>query len=832
MDNNTTSELGSENISDRFSDEFSANGMSDAKKSAKPEAVIRKNKDFTDKFDIPLKTDEIKNYDISVSESDAADEIINETEKNADGDEIVTQAKHISTSRKPSQIIKNPADNIRYMQKKENQKEKKKFKSEFFAKNGSKPKNIYDEIKFMINNKETDGKKKFSLPDFSVIKENFRLKQEENKKRKRGNHRLNIEIKSTPDIDFFSMTFDELEDNPVEPVYVSDDILESIGQKKENNKSSADNIPEIHSHIEDYEKSEDAESMFSDMNDLQTTLHSRIIALLVLTVMSAYVVFANDLGLPIFSVLNSSVSPQGFIFIQLIMGIVALASSFKVILGGLKKIFKGKADCDSMTAVVMLSSLVSGIMMLTNTRLVEHGMLHIYITVGIASLLFNTIGKYLIVDRAICNFDFVSDDTKEKYAMFCIDDEDRAERITRDFIDDYPVVAASRKTDFLTDFLKYTYSTDIADKFCQYAVPVFMGISLLSALLLPVINLDKYSGSIMQACFSVFAMSMSLCSCFSLSLIVNLPLNSVAKEYSETSGLMLGYQSIEDFYDANVLIADTNMIFPEKTITLGGIKLFSETQIDEAIIDAGSIAIAGNSILSDMFMTIADGKKELFRNVESCVYEENLGLCGWINNKRILLGNRKLMTAHNIDKLTSETLEKEFNDKGYDVVYLAVSGNLSALFAINVTANPEVKYWLSEMAEYDFKIAIKNNDAIINTKKLSETFDVPEEYFKIIESRYNDDFNAETKAAPKTSASMAHDGDLSTMIKLISDSKNLRRNFVICLLMQCAAAIIGIIFSIIFICIDSVQYVNPTMIMIYNLAWTLLISILVKSRIF
>ena len=37
-------------------------------------------------------------------------------------------------------------------------------------------------------------------------------------KRKRGNHRLNIEIKSTPDIDFFSMTFDELEDNPVEPV--------------------------------------------------------------------------------------------------------------------------------------------------------------------------------------------------------------------------------------------------------------------------------------------------------------------------------------------------------------------------------------------------------------------------------------------------------------------------------------------------------------------------------------------------------------------------------------------------------------------------------------
>lgn len=817
MDKNSISEFGSENISDRFSDEFSGMDTADSAKSKKPEAVIRKNKDFTDKFDISLKTD-------------TAEKITAETESE---NENVTQAKDISTSSKPSQIIQNPENNIRYMQKKKkDKKEKKKFKSAFPEKNDDKPKNIYDEIKLMINNRETDTPKKFSLPDFNEIKESFLLKKEEHKKRKRGNHRLNIEIKSTPDIDFFSMTFDELEENPVEPVYVSDEILESIVQKTDNDKSSADNIPEMQSHIEDYEKPEDAESIFSDMNDLQTTLHSRIITLLVLTVMSVYVVFANNLGLPIFSVLNSSVSPQGFIFIQLIMGIVALASSFTVVLGGLKKIFKKKSDCDSMTAVVMLSSLIAGIMMLTNTRLVEQGLLHIYIPVGIASLLFNALGKYLIVDRAICNFCFVSDDTREKYAMFCIDDEDRAERLTRDCIDDYPVVAASRKTDFLADFLKYTYSTDIADKFCKYAVPIFMGISLLSALLLPVINLDKYSGSVLQACFSVFAMSMSLCSCFSLSLIVNLPLNSIAKEYSETSGLMLGYQSVEDFYDTNALIADTSMIFPEKTITLGGLKLYSETQIDEAIIDAGSIAIAGNSILSGMFMTIADGKKEIFRKVESCSYEENLGLCGWINNRRVLLGTRKLMSSHNIDKLPSETAEKEYTDKGYDVVYLSVSGNLSAMFAVNIRANPEIKYWLSEMAEYDVKIAVKNNDALINSEKLSEIFDIPAEYFKIIDSRYNDDFIAETKEAPKTSASMAHEGDLSTMIKLISDSKNLRKNFVACILIQCAAAIIGIIFSIIFICMDSVQDVNPTMIIAYNLAWTLLISFFVKSRIF
>ena len=741
-----------------------------------PEAVQKRNREFTDKFDIPIIADSEKQTD--------------------DEDTAVTQAKDISTGDKPSKIIKNPENNIRYM-KKEAENNKKLLKAEFLSGKNSSGSSVLSKI--------------------SEISEAVKLKKENHRRRKRGSQRLDIEIKSTPDTDFFSMTFDELKTFP------KDD---------ENKKSSADNIPEIKSHIEDYEKPEDSDSIFHDIQELKASLHTRIITLVILSVLCAYITLADTNDFPIFSALKSSVSPQGFIFIQIIMGIVALALSFTMVLSGIKKLFKRHADCDSMAAVSIISSLIAAAAMLIDTQLLEKGQVYIYICIGIVSLLFNTIGKYLIADRAMRNFEFVSDDSRKKYAMFCVDNEDTAEKLAKGCTDDYPVVAAARKTDFLKDFLKYTYSSDIADKFCMYAVPAFTAISFILSLLLPLVNRSAYSGSIAPVCFSVFAMCMSLCSCMAVSIVVNLPLDSVSREYSETSGLMLGYQSVEDFYDVNAIMACSPDLFPENSVILAGIKMFSDSKIDDAIIDAGSLAIQSESILEHMFLKIADGKKDIFRSVESCSYEDKCGVSGWISNRRILLGNRQLMEKHSIEGLPLESVEAEYTKNGHDVVYLSVSGNLAAAFIVKLKADPEVKYWTSEMAEHKIKLIIKNSDSLVTAARLSQVFDIPEEYFKVLDSDCHEDFDLETHPAPSTSASMAHEGDISTMIKLITDSGNLRRNFVAGMIMQCAASVLGIILASAFICMNSVQNFNPSIILGYNLAWTLITSALVKSRIF
>ena len=52
--------------------------------------------------------------------------------------------------------------------------------------------------------------------------------------------------------------------------------------------------------------------------------------------------------------------------------------------------------------------------------------------------------------------------------------------------------------------------------------------------------------------------------------------------------------------------------------------------------------------MTPMFYDIIGGRTELLEPVESYIYEDSMGLCGWINNKRVLLGNRDLMLNHSI----------------------------------------------------------------------------------------------------------------------------------------------------------------------------------------
>ena len=71
----------------------------------------------------------------------------------------------------------------------------------------------------------------------------------------------------------------------------------------------------------------------------------------------------------------------------------------------------------------------------------------------------------------------------EKHSLVYVENEARAEQMTKGVVNDYPILAASRKTGFAKDFLRYTYSSDIADKLCRKLVPISLIISLFLTLI-------------------------------------------------------------------------------------------------------------------------------------------------------------------------------------------------------------------------------------------------------------------------------------------------------------------------------------------------------------
>lgn len=578
-------------------------------------------------------------------------------------------------------------------------------------------------------------------------------------------------------------------------------------------------------HSSDFNCYNDAREVGNNIHELKNSILTRIVMLFVCTLTS---IFAN-----FFPVWSASENPQGFTAFQIIIGMTALIASAPVITSGIKKLFKFRPDSDSAAAITSVTVLISSITAFFTPELVKNGDVNIYIPTALLSLLFNSIGKLLIINRAERNFKIISKES-ERYGITGVYDDTAAEMLTRGTLIDFPILASMRKTDFLTDFLKYTYSSDISDKFCRRSVPATLILSALTAGFMTFLRQSSMSLNAVSFGMSLFSMLICASSCTGITLSANIPLNNASKKVINNKGLIFGYQSVDDFYDINSVLVEAQHLFPEISIKLAGIKVFSDTKIDEALLEAASLTNYAGSIMKGLFDDVTIGKKDALYPIENFSYEDSLGLCGWINNKRILFGSRELMTGHNIEGMPTKTRENELTGNGKEAVYLSVSGNLSAMFVVEIKAENSIKYWVNQLYKNNIHLIIKSVDSCITLKLLSKLFDIPEEFMRIIPKKLHAEFDEQTKKAVRLSSSMACSGRFSGFAQLITASKTLHSCAVMGLIVQAVSIVLGIGLGSFMILSKAFSYsgISSTALIIYNIIFVIITYLAVNTRKF
>lgn len=270
------------------------------------------------------------------------------------------------------------------------------------------------------------------------------------------------------------------------------------------NLSSKRNVKasELDVHIaqskEDYEKSQytaertkrivdfnyygDVQDVGRDIYELKEIISTRAIILAFTAFLSLYITVCSRFNLPVADFLSIN-QIYSYLTAHLLLGLLSLFYSAPVISKGISNLFKLRADSDSMTAMTALTCILSVIVAFFQPDMARGEVIHVYMPVGILAMLFNALGKLMILKRAKRNFNFVSRNF-ERHAVVYVRDEERAERLTRGTLGDFPILASMRKTDFLTDFLRYSYSSDITDSYCKKAVPICLIFSLIISVLM------------------------------------------------------------------------------------------------------------------------------------------------------------------------------------------------------------------------------------------------------------------------------------------------------------------------------------------------------------
>lgn len=584
--------------------------------------------------------------------------------------------------------------------------------------------------------------------------------------------------------------------------------------------------------IVDFNYYGDVQDVGRDIYELKEILSTRVTVLAMTTFLSLYITLCSQFDLPILSFLSIG-SINTYLLAHLVLGLLAVFYSMPVITKGFKNLFSLKADSDSMTAVTSVACLISILTAFLKTDLAQKEVIHIYMPVGIMALLFNAIGKLLIIRRAKRNFTFISRNF-DRHAVVYVKDEERAERLARGTSGDFPIMAAMRKTDFLTDFLRYSYSADITDSFCRRLSPIWLSASLVISVFLTLFRTGSlFSAEALSFGFSIFSMLICAGCCVAMPFVANIPLERISGQTLKNKGILLGWQSVDDLYDANSILVEAGKLFPEGSVKLGGIKVFSNTKLDEALLDAASLTYHAGSVMQLLFTDVIAGKEELLYKIENYSYEEDLGLCGWINNRRVLLGNRELMESHNIEGIPTKSKETEYA-QGHEPIYLSISGNLAAMFVADITADRGVKKWSQKLAKKKICMIVKTVDPFITQQQIAAVYGLPQNLIKVIPKKLHEDFNAETRKTIRQSASMACTGRFSSMAQLILGIKIIHSSAIIGLIVQAVSILLGFGLAMMLILSKAFEfnyiYMSATAMVIYQLICTLLTCLAVSRR--
>lgn len=568
----------------------------------------------------------------------------------------------------------------------------------------------------------------------------------------------------------------------------------------------------------EFKKFDDAEKVLGSIIQVKSNLVLRLCVLLFTGIFSTFITVANDLELPLIKTFDRTITPAAYLFTNTVLGLISIAVCYNVMLAGMKSLFKRKADNDTIAALGIFVTVIAGIINLFDPESIRDSVYHVYISAAIVGLIFNTLGKLMIVKRTERNFRYVAGDF-ERYAVTSVDDEETAENFTRGSVAE-PKIAAMRKTEFVDNFMKNSYTADISDEYSKKVSPYILIVGIVIALLSLIF--DKGAANMKERLFialAAFSGTVTMCSSFAVMLIVNVPLARATKKYLQYSAVMLGYSSVDEFADTNSLLVDAEQLFPNGSIELANLKLLSAISIEDCILMAASLSCQSGSVLRSTFYKMLRGKTELLYPVESYIYEDGLGLSGWIENKRVLLGTRELMENHSIDGLPSEAKEKEYT-KGNVAVYLSISGITAAMFVIEVSPNLSVTRWLQELELEGITTVIRTVDGFLSQRFLSDLFDIESDSVKLLSFRYHKDYESETEYVPRQASSMLCSGHFPSFAMLVIGAKRLKFTAKLGASVMYGATILAGIIALIMMLAGSFVQLTPTLVLVYNLVVT------------
>jgi len=599
------------------------------------------------------------------------------------------------------------------------------------------------------------------------------------------------------------------------------------GEEEDNDPDEEISVAVNDEIIDDFMGYEDTYAVKSELIRQKRNVMSKMLLTALAVMASGYLLLINHFNLKLPAYFLHSENPMLYIITSVSILSIAVIVNFSSIVSSLSLLISGKPDSDSALSLSVFAAIIQNLVMIAYSDQIKTGQLHIYSTFAVIAIFVNLIGKNAMISRIKKNFSYVSRN-ETKNVVLCAQDEDIKREIIKGIFVPNASVSYSAKSKFLSGYLENSYKSDSCDYFGKISAPVIalcaVAVTVLSAVFS---DTDMPSVAVAVTAFS------AVC-CFSLPIgavvAMNCPLYRASKKLARSGTMLTGMSAVDSFCDTNVVVMDAYDLFPKGFVDMRGYKTFGSNRLDEAILDTAAVSISAGGPLSEVFRKIIEDKVSMLPKVDSLVYEKDMGVSGWVDGRRILVGNRILMENHGVDA-PSRDYEFKYAADNKKVVYLSIAGELNAMFVVTYSPNPELMHELKKMERNNILLLIRTCDANITSQLISSVYNVPEKIIRIMSTPSGRAFDEiHNEEHEDTEAGIAYAGGITGLLKGLYYSFLLKKLSGALFALQVIGCSINLAIVVFFSCFSGISQLSVFKLIFFQLFWLLAIVVLPYLR--
>ena len=558
------------------------------------------------------------------------------------------------------------------------------------------------------------------------------------------------------------------------------------------------------------------ESTTDKLHHMAAELTLRCVLAGILAVVLLHLGLTAERLLPPLSVLDPDAAPAAFYAANLLLFAASLFVGYPVLRDGLAGL-RGRPSADTMPALAAVAALLQAVMAMLNAN-AYRSTEGIGLLTGMAALgLFLALVGSRVMLSAVQGGYALAAEGGELRGAYRTRDKDLIRALARDLEQKDPWVLLSRPVQTASDdFVEQSLSERASERRARKVACVLLAAAVLSG-----VAFLLFGGGINCA---VAAAAAVLCMGAPLSsvLVPGLAALRLQRAAAAVGAVVPGWAAIEELGGIDTIELDADDLFTADSVTLEDIRIFKGGRIDRAILYAASVLNESCDTLRGLFRQIIEDRTDILFPVKDLEQHTGLGFSAWCDNNRILIGTRRYMEQEGVT-LPEQDYEDSHSKNGeLQILYLAVSGNLHAMFVLRYVGGRNVARSLASLQRENIRLLVTSKDPSLTARHITEAYHLPEGMVTVLDGDQCQAIEAADAAPAKPKCCLYHHRGFASLTGGLQAADQAQNAETSATTVQLVSVCFSVFIAVLLTYAGSIWQLSIATVLMYQAAWSAL----------